>query len=69
MVFFIALSFQLLNGKRHDFTAEHAGSAGKKCMRCNFGRISIIALLSLAPGFSRVNPAITGNKPVSTGYP
>jgi len=62
MVFFIALSVQLLNGKRNYLTAEHAGSAGKKCIRCNLGRISIVALLSLAPGFSRVNPAITGNK-------
>src|SRR5664280_2967889 len=29
---------------------------------CDLGNISIIARLLLAPGFSRVNPAITGNK-------
>jgi hypothetical protein len=34
----------------------------KKIKRCNLGSISIVALLSLAPGFSRVNPAITRNK-------
>jgi hypothetical protein len=39
------------------------GAQGKKCIRCNLGSIL------LASGFSRVNPAITGNKPVSTGYP
>jgi hypothetical protein len=40
-----------------------------KVICCDFGSISIVVRLSLTPGFSRVNPAITGNKPVSTGYP
>jgi hypothetical protein len=34
-----------------------------------FSSRMLIERLSLAPGFSRVNPVITGIKPVSAGFP
>jgi hypothetical protein len=58
IVFFIPLSFSLLNGKRNHFMWSTPGTQKTKSYVAILGASHFFARLSLAPGFSRVNPVI-----------